>query len=273
MAVKITGASRMFPIIGDPIRFVESPTWLSQTFAERGHDAVCVPLQVPAGTLDGAMASLSAMPNVDGLLVTMPHKNDAWEHCASGSDTARMLQVVSVMRRNPNGTWHGDMLDGLAFVKAQRDHGAVIEGRRALLIGAGGAGSAIAVALMQAGVGELIIHDPDAGRVDRLLAVLEGVGSAVAETGRAAAGSSEVAGVDLVFNASPLGMSQGDPLPIDPEGLTADMFVGDVISGHGETPLIAAARRAGCGTATGQHMVLAVQQLMADFMLDGASQG
>ncbi|WP_203568553.1 shikimate dehydrogenase family protein [Aestuariimicrobium ganziense] len=267
MTSPVNGASRVYPIIGDPIRFVESPVWLTATFASRGHNGVCVPLQVPEGTLDQAMAALAAMPNVDGLLVTMPHKQAAFAHCSTSTETARLLEVVSVIRRNPDGSWHGDMLDGLAFVKAQRDHGATIEGRRALLVGAGGAGSAIAIALLEVGVGELVVHDTDDARVGTLLGLLAGVG-----TGRARAGDADPTGFDLVFNATPLGMDDGDPLPVDVTRLSPDAFVGDVISGHGTTAFIAAARQRGCGTATGGHMVEAVQDLMADFML-GASTG
>lgn len=262
MSSSPTGASRLFPIVGDPIRYVESPARLTSTFAERGHDALCVPMQVPGDALDAALAGLAATSNVDGLLVTMPHKHTAFGHCASSSDRARLLGVVSVIRRNPDGSWHGDMLDGLAFVKAQQDHGATIEGGRALLIGAGGAGSAIAIALLDAGVAELVVHDTDESRVAELLDVLQGVGA-----GTATAGPPDPTGFDLVFNATPLGMDDDDPLPLDGARLTSSMFVGDVIGGHGTTPFIAAARDAGCRTATGTHMVEAVQDLMADFFL------
>ena len=148
---QLSGATRLFPIIGDPIKYVESPVWLTRTFEERGHNGICIPMQVPAEDLDVVMAGLTATSNVDGILVTMPHKHTAFAHCATSSERARMLGVVSVIRRNPDGTWHGDMLDGLAFVKAQKDHGASMEGARALLVGAGGAGSAIAIALARGG--------------------------------------------------------------------------------------------------------------------------
>src|SRR5690349_8925670 len=140
MSDQLSGATRLFPIIGDSITYVESPRRLTSTFAERGHDGICVPMEVPDGALDAAMVGLAATQNVDGILVTMPHKHTAFAHCTTTSDRARMLRVVSVIRRNPDRTWHGDMLDGLAFVKAQQDHGATLEGRRALLVGAGGAG-------------------------------------------------------------------------------------------------------------------------------------
>lgn len=258
----LSGASRIFPIIGDPIKYVESPAWLTRTFGERDHDGICIPMQVPSDALKTAMDGLSATQNVDGILVTMPHKFTAFEYCTTSSDRARILGVVSVIRRNSDGSWHGDMLDGLAFVKAQTDHGATIEGARALLIGAGGAGSAIAVALLEAGVNELVIHDSSESRVDALLGLIARLGE-----GRVSSGPADPTGFTLVFNATPMGMEKTDPLPVDAALLDPNMFVGDVIAGHGETALIAAARAAGCQTADGGHMVEAVQSLMADFML------
>jgi shikimate dehydrogenase len=116
----LSGATRLFPIIGDPIKYVEVPRRLTRTFEERGYNGICVPMQVPELDLDTVMAGLTASLNVDGILVTMPHKFTAFTHCATSFDRAKMLGVVSVIRRNLDGTWHGDMLDGLAFVKAQK---------------------------------------------------------------------------------------------------------------------------------------------------------
>ena len=259
---QLSGATRLFPIIGDPVKYAESPMRLTRTFGERRHNGMCIPMQVSAESLDVVMAGLGATPNVDGILVTMPHKRTAFAHCTTSSERARLLGVVSVIRRNLDGTWHGDMLDGLAFVKAQKDHGASIEGARALLVGAGGAGSAIAIALLEAGVRELVIHDTDEARVTGLLDLLTDLGE-----GRVEAGPPDPTGCDLVFNATPMGMEDGDPLPVDAALLTSSMFVGDVIAGHGVTPFIEAAQAAGGKTANGGQMVEAVQDLMADFML------
>jgi shikimate dehydrogenase len=147
-------------------------------------------------------------------------------------------------------------------VKAQQDHGAEPEGARALLVGAGGAGSAIAIALLEAGVRELIIHDADKSRVATLIELLSGPGQ-----GRVSAGPPDPTGCDLVCNATPMGMKENDPLPVDAALLRSSMFVGDVIAGHGLTPFLAAAESAGCKTANGGHMVEAAQDVMADFML------
>lgn len=257
-----SGKTRLYPIIGDPIIYAKSPERLTEGFARRGEDAVCIPMQVPEGDLAPVMRGLARIPNVDGLLVTMPHKFAVFDYCATWSDQAKLLRSVSVMRRNPDGSWHGDQLDGPSFVGAQIAHGARPEGARVLLLGAGGAGSSIAMALLDAGVGELVIHDIDAARGARLVADL---GSP-----KVVAGPADPAGCDMVCNATPLGMADGDPLPLAADLLAPSMFVGDVIAGHGVTPFLAAAQAAGCRTANGDQMVEAVQEIMLDFYLQPA---
>lgn len=262
MTIKIDGYTRLFPIIGDPIVYARSPELLSTSFAAQGANAVCVPMQVPSGCLSPVMAALTETPNVDGILVTMPHKNEVLDHCATLSDASRLLGAVSVIRRNADGTWHGDSQDGASFVKAQIDHGAQPEGAKVLLLGAGGAGGAIAISLLQAGVAELIIYDTDRSKAEKLVEMLTGYAS-----GDVRYGPPDPTGCAMLCNATPMGMADSDPIPVDPALLTSGLFVGDVIAGHGETKLIKAARAAGCGTATGDQMVEAVQTMMVDYML------
>ena len=261
MFQQLSGATRLFPIIGDPIVYAESPDRFTRTLADHNIAGICIPMQVPTDDLAAVMAGLSAARNVDGILVTMPHKFSALSYCASTSGRARVLRAVSVMRRQRDQSWHGDMLDGLAFVEAQQNRGAQIAGGRALLIGAGAAGRAIAVELLDAGVDTLLVYDDDTSRVTALLDA-----TPRAERRLVAATSPDPRNCDLVFNATPMGMNEGDPLPLDAALLTSSMFVGDVIAGHGTTALIRAALDTGCRTADGNHMVDAVQGLMLDFM-------
>ncbi len=261
---QLNGTTRLYPIIGDPIGYVESPGRLTRSFDERGHNGICIPMQVAADDLDVVIAGLTATLNVDGILVTMPHKFAVFAHCASVSERARDLGAVSVLRREPDLSWRGDMLDGVAFVDALRGRGAHIEGARALLVGAGAAGRAIALALLEAGVGELVIHDNAASRVSDLCDLAIRLGN-----NRVAPGPPDPSGCHLVFSATPMGMDEGDPYPVDPELLSSSMFVGDVIAGHGVTPFIQAARDAGCKTADGSDMVAAIQTRLVDFLLGG----
>jgi len=264
MLEKLNGETQLFPIIGKPIIHVKAPQRLTSGIEARGYNGICIPLEVGDEDLEDVMRGLSHSGNVSGVLVTMPHKFNAFEYCGTSSRTAKLLKGVSVMRRNGDGSWHGEMLDGLAFVKAQVDAGAQPNGARALLVGAGAAGSAIAIALLEAGVRELIIHDFNEARVDQLMAILAGIG-----VGRVSVGSADPTGCDMVCNATPMGMSAGDPSPVAVELLSSSMFVGDVVAGHGVTALLQAALAVGCSTADGVQMVEAQQEMMLDFLLGG----
>ena len=253
----LSGETVLYPILGDPIGLVKSPQRLTARFTELGHNGICVPMLVPGGALQDVVRGLAFVPNVRGLLVTMPHKSAMFKLCATASETSKLLGVVSIVRRNENGSWHGDMLDGLSFVEAQRSAGAKIEGERVLQIGAGAAGSAIAVALLDAGVRELVLHDVDASKAEALVQLL-------LHRGRVISGPSDPTGCDLVVNTTPMGMRPDDPLPVSRDSLTRSMFIGDVVAGHGRTPLLQAAQAAGCGTADGSRMVDSGIGLMLD---------
>jgi shikimate dehydrogenase len=261
MTVNLNGRTRLYPLLGDPIVYARSPDWLSQHMAKRGMNMISLPMEVPEGALDVVIAGLAATRNVDGFSLTMPHKTAGYAHCATVSDTSRMLGVVAAVRRNKDGSWHGHTTDGDAFVKAQIDHGAKIEGARVLVLGAGGAGSAIVISMLEAGASEVVVHDAESARAHKLVGLLQDKAGP-----RIRAGSSDPTGFDVVSNATPMGMAEGDPLPLDIDKLTPTMFVGDVVAGHGETPLIKAARAKGCRTADGDAMVVAVLDVMCDFV-------
>jgi shikimate dehydrogenase len=262
-AFPLDGSTRVLAIIGDPIAQVKSPAGVTQALHDRGVNAVVVPAHVTAQDVDAFIGGASLARNLDSIIVTVPHKFAAYRHCATATGRAHFLGAVNTLRRNPDGTWHGDMFDGIAFVDGIRNAGCAPEGRRALLVGAGGAGSAIALALLESGVAGIAIHDADAQRRDALIARLR-----TRDATRVGAGSSDPAGFTLVVNATPAGMRESDPLPVDAARLTAAMFVGDVITAPAVTPLIAAARQAGCGTQIGTGMFAAVTTLIVDFLLE-----
>jgi len=86
MLGNLSGETRLFPIIGDPIIFVKIPPLLTGDLEARGHNGICVPMQVPETDLEGVMNGLSRIPNIDGLLITMPHKFTAFAYCATSSE-------------------------------------------------------------------------------------------------------------------------------------------------------------------------------------------
>jgi shikimate dehydrogenase len=272
----LNGATRVHFIVGDPIAQVKSPSGVSQAFGERGHNALVMPAHVAPANLADWLAGVSLANNVDGIIVTIPHKFACFDLCATTSDRASFLKTVNTMRRNPDETWHGDMFDGMGFCAAMQgnedkeDSGCQIEGQRALLVGAGGAGSAIAYSLVMGGVGELAIHDEDVARrttlVDRL-ASLNRCKVTHAITHDGAGGMVSPAGFDIALNATPMGMKAGDPFPLDVAQINSSMFVGCVITAPAVSPLVQAARDKGCRTMTGADMFGRVRDLMVDFLL------
>ncbi len=258
----LNGETRLHVIVGDPVGQTKSPAGLTAEFAARKVDAVCIPVQVTARDFDAFMAAAKRILNLDGIVVTIPHKFAALRHCDELSDRAGFLGAVNLLHRLPDGRWRGDMTDGVAMVAALRKAGCELDGRRALLVGAGGAGSAVALALIEARVAVLAIAEVDAERRDRLMASL-----AERKPGVVTAGSADPKGFDLVVNATPIGMAPGDPLPVEAQRLESTATVADLITRPAETPLLEAARGRGCRIVSGTDMFAVQAGYMADILL------
>jgi len=263
MLENLSGATRVHLIVGDPIAQVKSPFGMTQAFESKGQNAICVPAHVEPKHLSEWFKGISHARNFDGVIVTVPHKFDCFALCQTTSARAEFLGAVNTIRRNNDGSWHGDMFDGLGYVKAVQQKGCEPKGKKALLVGAGGAGSAIAHALITSGVTDLAIHDESTERRNTLINRLNGLG-----LGNVTAGSTNPRGFDIVLNATPSGMRQGDALPVDTTGIDSRMFVGCVITAPEIPPLIEAARFKGCKTSTGADMFAQVRELMISFLME-----
>lgn len=262
MRLDLNGETRLHLIIGDPIAQVKSPTSLTEGFVARGENAIMVPAQVTADDLPGFMKSVRKIRNLDGLVFTVPHKFAALSHCDSSSERAQYAGAVNVMRRQEDGSWWGDNTDGHGFVDGIAAEGFLVQDKTVLLIGAGGAGSAIAFEILQRGATLLKIHDVDKVRCERLIALL-----ARKYDGRVMVGSSDPSGVDLVANATPMGMREDDPYPVDIIKLGDTQFVADAITKPEISPLISYARSLGCMTMPGAGMFNAQAELLVDTLL------
>jgi shikimate dehydrogenase len=261
MLENLSGATRLFPLVGDPVAQVKSPSGVTRAFEERGADAICVAMQIAPADFGGYIATMRASHNVDGLIVTVPHKFAAFDACDTVTDRARFLRTVNVIRRSADGLLHGDMFDGLGFVEACRENGCAFAGKRALLVGTGGAGTAIAHAVASAGVSDLGLADIDLARRDELVQRLGDAGFSVHGA------DNDATGYDVVLNATPLGMREGDSLPVRAGSLRAGQFVGDVVTKPEITPLIAEARALGLSTSNGIAMFEKVRDLLVAFLL------
>jgi shikimate dehydrogenase len=258
----ITGKTRLYAIIGDPIEQVKSPVTLNPLMAAAGKPGILVPMQIAPAKLVEAIRGIKAIGNFDGIIITVPHKMRMLELVDEVLPTGKRVGAINAVRREPDGRWIGDMFDGKGFVAGLRKHGHEPAGKRALLVGAGGAGSAVGFALAEAGVAKLTVHDSDAAKAERLA---RGIAAAFPKAG-AAVGGGDAAGYDLAVNATPIGMAPGDPSPIDPAGFKPGMVVADVIILAHDTPLLAAARQRGCAVMGGLPMTLGQAEEMARFL-------
>jgi shikimate dehydrogenase len=263
MSNLLDGATRVHFIVGDPIAQVKSPAGVSEAFQDRGHNAMVMPAHVKTEDLAAWLDGVSLAKNVDGVIVTVPHKFACFDLCATTSDRATFLKTVNTMRRNPDGSWHGDMFDGMGFCAAMQDNGCQLKGKKALLIGAGGAGSAIAYSLVMGRVSELAIFDEDVARRTTLVDRLAGLKQCMVSHG-----TNDPSGFDIALNATPMGMKETDPYPLQIRNIQSLMFVGCVITAPSVSPLVVAARAKGCVTMTGADMFGRVRDLMVDFLLE-----
>ena len=258
----ITGTTRLYAILGDPLARVRSPERFNTLFAERGIDAVLVPAEVDAAGFDAAVAGFKRLRNCDGLIITMPHKHAMCKHVDELGDDGRLVGAINVARRTQDGRWVGDMFDGRGYVAALKHHGVAPAGKRVHLIGAGGVARAMAMAMAKEGILSLTLRDLDARRaLDLARAVIGSFPKVKAE-----AVNEDRYDVDILANATPLGLRDGDPLPCDPSRIAARTVVTDVIPKPAITPLLTAAQARGCTVVTGADMVEGQAGLVADFL-------
>ena len=262
MDVRLDGETRIFPIIGDPIGQVKSPALLTAIMVERGVNAMVIPVHIASADVPVYMDALKRTQNVDGLVITVPHKFAALGHVDLPTERATFAGSCNVMRRLADGRWFGDNTDGKGYMDGVAKEGFDVAGKRVLLVGCGGAGSAIAYEILARDAAYLAIHDADVDRRDRAVARL-----AERFPGKIGAGSDDPTGFDFIANATPMGMRPDDPYPVEIEKLNAAQFVACVITRPDPSPLVAYARSIGCGTMAGIGMFNAQADILVDVLL------
>lgn len=258
---RITGTTRLYAILGDPIGQVRSPELYTERFATAGMNAVMIPMHVLPDRFDDTVPALMALGNLDGLLVTVPYKARAVRFAAALGKTAARIGALNALRREADGSWTGDMFDGAGFVRAAERKGFVLRGRKVALFGAGGAGSAIGCELAASGVQSLSIVDPQQGRA---AALADTLGNAFPAC-RVAAVTRFPLHVDMIVNASTVGMHQGDGMPADIGSLDPATLVGDAVISESPTPLIQHAMRHGCTCIAGRDMLAGQSDALMSF--------
>jgi shikimate dehydrogenase len=240
---------------------VRAPEFFNPFFHERGVDAFIVPLHVLPEDLAALVPNLRKLRNLHGLVLTIPHKEAMAQLCDELGPDGRLVGAVNAVRFAPDGRMIGDMFDGIGLVGAVAAEGFAIAGRRVLLVGAGGAGRAVAFAFARERPALLRVANRSAARAERLVAhVRAGVPGAPIEVG-----PPDPRGFELIVNATSLGLHEVDALPLDPDLLRPEIAVVDIIASPEVTPLRRAAADIGCRTMGGRPMVTHQLDAMLDF--------
>lgn len=247
----ISGKTQLIAHLGYPTESFKAPMIYNPWFEKQGIDAVVVPMGVKPEDYTATLAALSRFTNLKGALVTMPHKVTTLSLADEITPTARIAGACNALLLRPDGTWLGDQFDGAGFVRGLLRKGRTLRGARVIVSGAGGVGSAIAASLAAEGVAQLSLFDTYAASAEGLAERLRAhYPQLVVQTG-----SNDPAGFDVVVNATPLGMKEGDPLPFDVDRIDAGAMVGEVVMKTEYTPLLQAALAKGCGVQVGTDML------------------
>jgi shikimate dehydrogenase len=247
----ISGTTALVAHLGYPTHTFKSSLVCNPWFEKHGVDAVVVPMGVTPQDYVDVFRSVFRLTNIRGALITMPHKVTTMDLVDEISPVARIAGAINAVRQRDDGSLVGDQFDGAGFVRGALSKGFDPTGKRALIVGNGGVGSPIAASLAQIGLAGIGLFDSDP-RASEALA--RRIGEHYPDV-TVTMGSKDPEGYDMVVNATPLGMRDEDPLPVDIERVASGTYVGDVVLSSRTTRFLQAAKEHGCTTQVGSDML------------------
>lgn len=252
-----SGKTHLYGILAHPVAHVRASEFFGPIIAREKRDAFLVPLHVLPEDLVQMVPMLQRIGNLKGVVVTIPHKETMAKLCDEMGPNAQLAGAVNTVRFEPDGRLIGDMFDGVGLVNAARAFGIEPKGVRVLMVGAGGAGRAVALAFADEAAAKITIANRTESRAKELAAVVQAVFPEV----EVSAGPADATGHDLIINCTSLGLKSGQPTPLDASTLSPEMSLIDIIAPR-DTELMEAARAMGLKKVMGgrpmvEHQVVA----------------
>ena len=247
----INGNTEIIAHIGYPTHTFKSPMIYNPYFESIGVNTVVVPMGCKPEAYPDLLRAVFNLTNIRGALITMPHKVTTVGLLDEVTPTVKVAGACNAVKRTEDGRLVGDMFDGEGFVRGIRRKGLELQGARVLVVGSGGVGCAIAASLAGAGIAAISLYDVNTASAEALGQRLKGQYPAI----EVRTGSNDPAGFDLVVNATPMGMNEGDPLPMDVSRLAPGTFVGEVVMRTEMTAFLTAAQARGCRVQVGSDML------------------
>lgn len=257
----VNGKTRVYGIVGDPIEQVRSPEMVTWEMQKRDHNAVLIPMHIARDEFDTVMPQIMRMRNLDGLIFTIPFKAQAIALAKTLGPQASQIGAINALKKHSNGAWSGEIFDGMGCVEAFKQRGITLQDKRLQLIGLGGAGSAICVALAYEKPKLLRLFDINAQTTERMAKMVNTISpQTVVEVGLPLA-----EGIDILLNASPVGMLSDARLPLAVEQFKKELIVFDAIVMPENTPLLSLAQDCGCQVVRGREMMLGQISKIVDY--------
>ena len=251
----INGKTTVLGILGDPVGHSLSPAMHNAAYRALGWNCVYIPCHVTADNLGAAVQGLKAL-NFKGVNVTIPHKQAIFnvldEVCGDARQSGSVNTVV-----HRNGKLYGHGTDGIGLVNSLKvDGGFQLNGKKVLLLGAGGTANAVVYPLIEAGISELWLVNRTSANAAALRERVKGnTGFKISVLTHDDLETFDREAPDLIINTTSVGL-QGDESLIPKEFLQKKHFVYDVVYKRGGTRLIREATELGCGVLTGLSMLL-----------------
>ena len=277
MEKRINGHTRLYALIGSPVGHSGSPAMYNYSFDKLGIDAAYLAFDVPVEKTEKAVEALRTL-HAGGFNVTMPCKTAVAQLVDKLSPAAELVGACNTVVFEEDGTMTGHMTDGVGFVRNLKEHGVDIKGEKIVLLGTGGAATAIAVQAALDGVAEIAIFN----RKDEFYAngekTVEKIKKAVPSIQKVYIEDLDntellgqvIAESDILINATRAGMSpMQDVIPVPAEFLRPELAVADVVYNPKETLLIKKAKEAGCRAAVGGSGMLLWQGVAAFELFTG----
>lgn len=257
----VNGKTRVYAIVGDPIEQVRSPEMVTWEMQKRDHNAVLIPMHIARDEFDTVMPHIMRMRNLDGLIFTIPFKAQAIALAKTLGPQASQIGAINALKKHGNGAWSGEIFDGMGCVEAFKQRGITLQDKRLQLIGLGGAGSAICVALAYEKPKLLRLFDINAQTTERMAKMVNTISpQTVVEVGLPLA-----EGIDILLNASPVGMLSDARLPLAVQQFKKELIVFDAIVMPENTPLLSLAQDCGCQVVRGREMMLGQISKIVDY--------
>lgn len=258
----VNGETEVYGILADPIHHVTAPELINDSFRSNHENKILIPFHVDEKSLKRVLEGLKNTENFKGAVITMPHKTSFVNLLDDTTEEVLQVNACNVIKRTRKGALIGDMLDGEGFVKGLTESNFNVRDKTAFLIGAGGAASGIAFALCKNGIKHLSIYNRTKRKADVLMKSLNEVYPEITIDFSEKIKEE----IDLLINATSMGMKDTDTLPISLEGLTKDTLVAEVIIKPEITITLKEALAKGCKIHTGIHMLKHQIELMIAFM-------